>query len=353
VKLLVTGACGFVGSSLIRRWREADASHQFLGLDNLSRPGSETNRAALAKLGVELVHGDIRSASDLNSLPAVDFVIDAAALPSVRSGIDGRSSSRQVVEHNLLGTVNLLEYCRRARAGMVLISTSRVYAIAPLQQLPLVAHDAALTPQPGAELPPGVSDHGIDETFSTRPPLSMYGASKRTSELLILEYGHAFDLPVWINRCGVMAGAGQFGRAEQGVFSYWVHAWRAGQPLAYHGYGGAGAQVRDMLDPVDLVPLLDAQMAGASPDAPRVLNASGGRDNAVSLAQWSAWCADRFGPRELGTQADTHTYDLPWIVLDSRLAQRHFGWSPARRPAQIFDTIAAFAEARPDWLDLC
>ena len=36
---------------------------------------------------------------------------------------------------------------------------------------------------------------------------------------LILEYGECFGFPVWINRCGVLAGAGQFGKADQGIFS--------------------------------------------------------------------------------------------------------------------------------------
>ena len=49
------------------------------------------------------------------------------------------------------------------------------------------------------------------------------GASKLASEQLILEYGNSFDFPVWINRCGVLAGAGQFGKADQGIFSYWIH----------------------------------------------------------------------------------------------------------------------------------
>ena len=67
--------------------------------------------------------------------------------------------------------------------------------------------------------------HGVAETFSTDPPLSLYGTTKRASEHLTLEYAEAFDMPVWVNRCGVLAGGGQFGRADQGVFSYWIHRW--------------------------------------------------------------------------------------------------------------------------------
>ena len=57
-------------------------------------------------------------------------------------------------------------------------------------------------------------------------PLSLYGASKLASETLILEYGECFGFPVWINRCGVLAGAGQFGKADQGIFSFWIHSFK-------------------------------------------------------------------------------------------------------------------------------
>ena len=58
-----------------------------------------------------------------------DWVIDAAANPNVLAGVDGRSSSRQVVEHNLSGTLNVLEFCKQRGAGLVLLSTSRVYSV--------------------------------------------------------------------------------------------------------------------------------------------------------------------------------------------------------------------------------
>ena len=49
--------------------------------------------------------------------------------------------------------------------------------------------------------------------------MSLYGATKLASEQLALEYGSTYGFPVWINRCGVLAGAGQFGRADQGIFA--------------------------------------------------------------------------------------------------------------------------------------
>ena len=132
MKILITGICGFVGSTLARAWLEAEPGLIVYGMDNFIRPGSEHNRTALQKLGIKLFHGDIRMASDFDALPPVDWVIDAAANPSVLAGVDGMTSSRQLIEHNLLGTVNILEYCKRHSAGLVLLSTSRVYSIAPL-----------------------------------------------------------------------------------------------------------------------------------------------------------------------------------------------------------------------------
>src|SRR5688500_8311171 len=121
MKLLISGVCGFVGSTLARTLAESGKRYEIIGFDNFIRPGSETNRDSLNALGVKLFHGDLRSASDLQSLPQVDWGIDAAANPSVLAGVDGKPSSRQLIEHNLLGTVNMLEYCKRHPAGFILL----------------------------------------------------------------------------------------------------------------------------------------------------------------------------------------------------------------------------------------
>ena len=156
--------------------------------------------------------------SDLDALPAADIVLEAAANPSVLAGIDGRASSRQLVEHNLLSTVNTLEYCRRHGATFILLSTSRVYSIPPLAALPLRVRGEAFEPDLAGPLPSGFTAAGIGEDFSTASPVSLYGATKLASEQIALEYGTAYSFPVWINRCGVLAGAGQFGRARSGDF---------------------------------------------------------------------------------------------------------------------------------------
>ena len=62
MKILLTGACGFVGSTLASAWVESGARHTIIGIDNFVRPGSEVNRLRLKTLGVRVLHADVRSA---------------------------------------------------------------------------------------------------------------------------------------------------------------------------------------------------------------------------------------------------------------------------------------------------
>src|SRR5260370_31363365 len=127
MKVLIPSACGFVGSCVAMALREMAEGISIIGVDNFIRPGSETNRLKLTRMGVRILHGDVRQASDFESLPAAEWVIDASANPSVLAGVHGRSSSRQLIEHNLLGTVNLLEDCKQRNTRLILLSSSRVY----------------------------------------------------------------------------------------------------------------------------------------------------------------------------------------------------------------------------------
>ena len=351
MKILITGICGFVGSTLTRALLASTPGLSVTGIDNFIRPGSETNRAPLTKLGVKVLRGDIRFPRDLAKLPAVDWVIDAAANPSVLAGVDGKTSSRDLVDHNLLGTVNLLEFCKAHRAGFTLLSTSRVYAIKPLAELKVAVVKKAFRPVL-KKSGPGLSAAGVREDFSTAPPISLYGATKLASETLALEYGATFNFPVWINRCGVLAGAGQFGKADQGIFSFWINAHLRRRPLKYIGFDGGGHQVRDCLHPRDLVPVLLAQMKGDGKEKPRIANFSGGAKNSMSLAQLTDWCDARFGKHAVATDANPRPFDIPWMILDSALAEKTWNWSPEILLPQVLDEIANHAEQHPNWLKL-
>jgi CDP-paratose 2-epimerase len=354
VKLLVTGICGFVGSSLAKYLSAESWVSSICGIDNFSRRGSERNRMPLEELGIHILHGDIRSTSDLDSLPKADWVIDAAANPSVLAGVDGKTSSRQLVEHNLLGTINLLEYCKRHQAGFCLLSTSRVYSIPGLANLRMSVIDDAFVPVPDQIFPTGISINGVSETYSTLPPVSLYGSTKVASEHLTLEYGETYGFPVWINRCGVMAGAGQFGHPAQGIFAYWIHSFREKKSLKYIGFGGSGFQVRDCMHPRDLVPLLRKQFAGvcSNQSIPRVCNFAGGVVNSMSLANLTRWCEDRFGVSDLGRSSQDRPFDIPWMILDSSQARSTWEWEAATPLENILSEIAVHAERNPDWLRL-
>lgn len=350
MRIVITGVCGFVGSELAVGLRNRYEHAQVFGIDSLVRPGSETSLEKLRAAGIKVRHGDVRCASDLESLGPCDWVIDAAANPSVLAGVDGRTSSRQVIEHNLFGTVNILEFCRQHGAGVVLLSTSRVYSISEMGRLPLTVRDLAFVPEAGT-WPVGASPQGIAETFSTTSPISLYGATKLGSETLAKEYHDAFGIPVIINRCGVLAGPGQFGTAEQGIFSFWIRAWASRRPLTYLGFGGSGYQVRDALHPSDLLDLIDTQITRGS-SASGVWNVGGGPANSMSLAQLSRWCAAEFGDHQVHSNAAQRRWDVPWVVMDTRRISDAFGWQPSVPLVQILIDIAEHHRRYPRWLEM-
>jgi len=351
MRILISGICGFVGSTLAKGLLAA--GQEVTGFDSFIRPGSETNREPLTRLGATVLTADLRDAAAMAALPAADFVIDAAANASVLAGVDGKTSSRELVDHNLLGTVNLLEYCKAHQAGFILLSTSRVYSIPPLAALPVVVTQNAFAPDATAGFPAGLTAAGLDESFATTAPISLYGATKLTSEALALEYGETFGFPVFINRCGVLAGAGQFGRADQGIFAFWINAWLRKRPLKYLGFGGHGHQVRDCLHPRDLLPLLEKQFTAPKlTPSDRLVNLSGGAASAMSLRQLSDWCVQRFGPHEVVRDGTARPFDIPWIVLDHAKASRIWHWQPVTPTSTLLEEIARHAEAHPNWLDL-
>jgi CDP-paratose 2-epimerase len=350
MRILITGICGFIGKAITHGLRENCEKVEIVGIDNLLRAGSELNRRHLKKLGIRFFHADIRNASDLDELPICDVVIDAAANPSVVAGVNGLASSRQVIEHNLVGTFNILELCRRWSSKLILLSTSRVYSIKALTSIAMKVKDHAFIPVAQKDSGSGISAAGIGESFSTEPPLSLYGTSKRASELLAVEYSEAFDFPLYINRCGVLAGSGQFGKADQGIFSYWIHAYCHQEPLKFIGFRGSGHQVRDCLHPDDLTRLIQKQLKDPSSKKRSALNISGGIENSISLYQLNQWCVQRFGKRKVDKNKQDRAFDIPWLVLDNRKAKKIWNWQPTKDLNLILEEIALHAEQNPNWL---
>ena len=86
-------------------------------------------------------------------------------------------------------------------------------------------------------------------------------------------------------------------------------------------------------------------------DAPRVLNVSGGLKDSASQRQLSAWYAEPFGPHVAAAEVKDRPFDVPWLVLDSALAARTWGWKPQTPLESIWTEIAEHAERHQDWPD--
>lgn len=277
--LLITGGAGFVGANLAIYLKERFPHLKISTLDNLSRRGSELNVPRLREASIEFRLGDIRNREDLDQFKEVDVIVDAAAEPSVLSGIKG--DPRYVVEVNFLGTINCLELARKNQARFIYLSTNRVYSYPVLNSLGYIEQDSRFEFSENQEY----LRQGIGESFDTNGLKSFYGASKLASEHFILEYAHHFQLKSIINRFGVIAGPWQMGKADQGFLSLWVTSHYFGKPLKYLGFGGRGKQVRDILHIHDLCRLISLQLASEFQGESEIFNVGGGWSNSISLME--------------------------------------------------------------------
>ena len=344
MKVLITGGAGFVGANLCRLFKGDLPDANVTAFDNLKRRGSEQNLASFRDLGIRFVHGDIRDPADLASCGSTfDLMIDACAEPSVHAGLNG--GTEYLIDTNLGGTQNALEFARKSVGATIFLSTSRVYSLAPLRSLPLTEGASRL------ELPTdftaqGVSTNGITEDFPVHLPRSLYGATKLCSEYLIQEYVHSFGVKAVINRCGVLAGPGQFGKVDQGVFTLWVARHHFGSGLNYTGFGGEGRQVRDLLHPRDLYRLIRKQLDSMDSASGQTYNVGGGAGaGSVSLRELTDLCVCATG-RSVPLTSDpaTNPMDVPWYVTDSRRARETFGWEPELAAKDIIEDIARWVK---------
>jgi CDP-paratose 2-epimerase len=344
LKILITGGAGFVGSALAHQFKETFPRATVVAFDNLHRRGGEINLDGFRRRDIGFVHGDIRVPADLEDLSgSFDVMIEASAEPSVHAGIGG--SPQYVVGTNLAGTLHCLEFARRRVHHTVFLSTSRVYSIDPLRALPLrkTSSRFELHPLRSAR---GWSAQGIAEDFPTHLPRSIYGATKLASEMVLQEYVDSYRMKAVINRCGVIAGPGQFGKTDQGVFTLWVARHHFGLPLRYTGFGGRGLQVRDLLHPQDLYRLILLQLKKMSLCSGEVYNVGGGRPVSVSLREMTGLCREATGRSVpiTSTQA-TADVDIPLYLSDTAKVRKAFGWKPRLDAQSIVNDIEGWIRA--------
>ena len=336
-RILITGGAGFVGSSLAIKLKENYPAFSVLALDNLKRRGSELNLVRLREAGVDFYHGDVRNPEDFDSLPSVDIIIEASAEPSVLAGINDLPN--YVVNTNLFGTINCLNYAVTNQAAIIFLSTSRVYPIENIERIAFDERETRFEIAPDQTLS-GVSKLGISETFPMEGYRSLYGATKLCSELLINEYNQFYDIKTIINRCGVLAGPWQMGKVDQGVIVLWVakHVWR--QNLGYFGYGGEGKQVRDVLHINDLYRLIDHQIHHFDELNNQLFNVGGGLEISASLCELTEICRRLTGNNvEIDSIPENRQADIRIYITDNSKVIEATGWKPEIGIAAILEDI--------------
>ena len=336
-QVLILGGAGFIGSSLAIGLKQLYPQWEVICSDNLRRRGSELNIPRLKQLGIQFVHGDIRSSSDLDpGVLDVDTIIDCSAEPSVLAGF---TSPQYVLQTNLLGTINVLELARQTQARLLFLSTSRVYPIAALKSLNLLELPSRFAIAPDQNIP-GASSQGIAEDFPLQGYRSLYGTTKLASELLIEEYRQAYGIQAIINRCGVITGPWQMGKVDQGVFVLWVAAHYFQKPLNYIGYGGTGKQVRDLLHVQDLLRLVDYQLKHFAELDGEVFNVGGGASNSLSLIETTKLCQAITGkPTQVQACPEGRPGDIPIFITDSSKVIDKTGWQPTIKPEACLQDI--------------
>ena len=335
--ILITGGCGFVGSNLAVLIKQKNPSFRVIAFDNLRRRGSELSIFRLRENNVEFIHGDIRNIEDFDEIGEITVLIDAAAEPSVTAGIN--SSIDYMIHTNLNGTINCVNYALKYKAQFIFLSTSRVYPIKHLEQINFIEKDTRFELAPKQTIA-GFSIKGVSESFPLNGSRSLYGATKLSSELIIQEYTEFLGLKSVINRCGVVTGAHQMGKVDQGVVVLWVarHFWEKG--LSYIGYGGQGKQVRDILHIQDLFRLIDWQMHHKDQVNNEIFNVGGGNECSISLKELTYLCEKSTGNKiKIEKIPENRVADIPIYLTDNTYVTYKTGWVPRIKPQEIVNEI--------------
>jgi UDP-glucuronate 4-epimerase len=248
MKLLVTGAAGFIGffvaSRLLARGDEV------IGLDNLNDYYDVAlKRARLERLqqhgNFRFVLGDLADQSQMSRLFSEEKfarVVHLAAQAGVRYSL---SAPHSYLQSNVVGTLNILEGCRHnAIEHLVYASTSSVYGAST--RLPFSVHEPA--------------SH----------PISLYAASKRSTELMAHTYSALFHLPTTGLRLFTVYGP--WGRPDMAL-SRFARSILEGQPIELFNHGQHTRDftyvediVEGILRVLDHIPGPDPQWKSDAPD---------------------------------------------------------------------------------------
>jgi CDP-paratose 2-epimerase len=350
MKVLVTGSAGLIGSEAVEFFDRLGFAVD--GVDNNMRadffgPRGDTawNRQRLEATCRRYTHRDldIRDRAGVDALVRAghyDLVIHAAAQPS-----HDLAASRPFDDFdvNAVGTLNLLEACRRHSpdAVFILVSTNKVYGDNP-NRLPLVELESRW------DFAEEADRRGIDETMSIEGCLhSLFGASKVAADVITQEYGRYFGMRTAAFRGGCLTGPHHSGVELHGFLSYLVHT--ALREAEYTIFGHKGKQVRDQIHSADVVAAFWAFAQDPRPG--EVYNLGGGPENAASLLE----CVDLIAEASGGCRASL-TYsdearrgDHICYYTDMSRFREHFPqWGLDHDLAAIVDEMVAAVRAQLD-----
>ncbi|MGA9421167.1 MAG: NAD-dependent epimerase [Rhodanobacteraceae bacterium] len=212
MRVLITGAAGFIGAALSERLLAR--GDEVLGYDNVNAYYDPAlKEARLARLAVQprfrLVRADLEDRPALESAfadLAPQRVVNLAAQAGVRYSIENPYA---YVDSNLVGFINLLEACRHGKVEhLVYASSSSVYGAN--RKLPFSVRDAV--------------DH----------PVSLYAATKKANELMAHTYSHLYGLPTTGLRFFTVYGP--WGRPDMALFVF-TRRILAGEPIEVFNHG--------------------------------------------------------------------------------------------------------------------
>ena len=295
-KVLVTGAAGFIGSTLVDRLLEE--GREVVGLDSFDPfyPEAEKLRnleSARRHACFRLERADIRDADAVERIFAAgdfDAVVHLAALAGVRPSLERPAVYADV---NVRGTAVLLEAAaRRSGAHFVFASSSSVY---------------------------GEREAGpFHESDPVVRPVSPYAATKRAGELLAHSFHHAHGLSVTCVRIFTAYGPRQ--RPDLAIRSFAEHM-RRNEPVPVFGDGSSRRDFTFIDDLVDgLVRALDRDLGFA------ILNLGAGRE--VVLLDVLKLLEQRVGVSARVEWLPRQTGDVPRTWADIGAAQERLGYAP-------------------------
>lgn len=335
MKVLVTGAAGFIGYHVARLLLER--GDEVVGLDNLNDYYDVTlKEARLAQLqsiaGFEFARIDLADRPAMEALFAsgrFERVIHLAAQAGVRYSIENPHS---YVDSNVVGTLNVLEGCRHHDVEhLVYASTSSVYGANT--DMPFSVHQNV--------------DH----------PLALYAATKKANELMAHSYSHLYGLPTTGLRFFTVYGP--FGRPDMALFLFTKHI-LAGEPIDVFNYGNHRRDftfvddiVQGVVRSMDHVAQPNADWNSATPDpatsnAPyRIYNI--GNNRPVELMKYISVLEDCLGRTAEKNMLPMQPGDVPDTYADSQSLVEAVGYQPA---TPVEEGVARFVDWYVDYYNV-